>query len=79
MLRQAVEDAFTLLAVLVVLSLVIGQLLGQPILLGYVTSGSMSPTLNTGDAFVAVPAPVAGEIEPGDVIVFEAVELQAAD
>ncbi|RLM88244.1 signal peptidase I [Haloarcula sp. Atlit-7R] len=76
MLRQAVEDAFTLLAVLVVLSLVIGQLLGQPILLGYVTSGSMSPTLNTGDAFVAVPAPVAGEIEPGDVIVFEAVELQ---
>ncbi|MUV50903.1 signal peptidase I [Haloarcula sp. CBA1122] len=76
MLRQAVEDAFTLLAVLVVLSLVIGQLLGQPILLGYVTSGSMSPTLNTGDAFVAVPAPVAGEIERGDVIVFEAVELQ---
>jgi len=76
MLRQSVEDAVTLLAVLVVLSLVIGQLLGQPVLLGYVTSGSMSPTLNTGDAFVAVPAPVAGEIEPGDVIVFEAIELQ---
>lgn len=76
MLRQSVEDAVTLLAVLVVLSLVIGQLLGQPVLLGYVTSGSMSPTLNTGDAFVAVPAPVAGEIESGDVIVFEAIELQ---
>ena len=76
MLRQSVEDALTLLAVLVVLSLVIGQLLGQPVLLGYVTSGSMSPTLNTGDAFVAVPAPVAGDIEPGDVIVFDAVELQ---
>ncbi|SEL81471.1 signal peptidase I [Haloferax larsenii] len=76
MLRQFAEDFFTVVATIVVISLVVGQLLGQPVLLGYVTSGSMSPTLHTGDAFVAVPEPFAGEIEPGDVIVFNAVELQ---
>lgn len=75
MLRQFVEDFFTVVTTLVVISLVVGQLLGQPVLLGYVTSGSMSPTLNTGDAFVAVPEPLSGEIEPGDIIVFNAIEL----
>jgi len=53
-----------------------GQLLGQPALLGFVTSGSMSPTLETGDGFVAIPAELAGPINEGDVIVFEAEAIQ---
>ena len=76
MLRQAARDAVTVIIVVLAISLVIGQLIGQPILLGYVTSGSMAPTLEAGDGFVAVPEPLSGEIEEGDVIVFEAVELQ---
>lgn len=48
-----------------------GQLLGQPVLLGYVTSGSMEPTMAAGDGFVAVPAAVSGEIRPGDIVVYE--------
>lgn len=76
MLRQAARDILTIIAVILVISLVVGQLIGQPILLGYVTSGSMAPTLEAGDGFVAVPEPLSGEIEDGDVIVFEAVELQ---
>jgi signal peptidase len=76
MLRRTATDILTILAVLAVIALVVGQLTGQPVLLGYVTSGSMSPTLEPGDGFVAVPAGVSDDIEPGDVIVFDAVELQ---
>ena len=76
MLRRAAADVFAVVAVLVVIALVIGQLTGQPVLLGFVTSESMSPTLEAGDGFIAVPAAAAGDIESGDVIVFDAVELQ---
>ncbi|MEF8883314.1 MAG: signal peptidase I [Halapricum sp.] len=62
--------------VLVIVALVVGQLLGQPVLVSYVTSGSMEPTIETGDGFVAVPAALAGPIEEGDVVVFEAEEIQ---
>jgi signal peptidase len=57
-------------------SMVIGAVLGQPVLLGFVETGSMAPTLSPGDGFVAVPTAVAGDVEEGDVIVFRAQELQ---
>jgi len=75
MSRETARDAFVVVSVLVVVVIVAGQLAGQPVLLGYVTSGSMAPTLETGDGFVAVPAAVSGPIDTGDVVVFEAVEL----
>lgn len=62
--------------VLVVIILLIGQFLGQPILLGFVETGSMAPTLEPNDGFVAVPPSLAGEIEVGDVVTFDAQELQ---
>lgn len=65
---------FTIVFAIVLVSLVLGQLLGQPILLGYVTTGSMEPTIDAGDGFVAIPS-VTGEPEPGDVVTFEATEL----
>lgn len=74
--RTVVEYALGALLLVVVLSLFVGQVLGQPILLGFVETGSMSPTLEPGDGFVAVPAALAGPIEPGDVVVFEAQTLQ---
>lgn len=55
--------------------LIIGAVLGQPVLFGFVETGSMEPALNPGDGFVAVPSPVAGEVEEGDVVVFRAKEL----
>ncbi|SNR32076.1 signal peptidase I [Halorubrum vacuolatum] len=76
MSRRVVADVFAVIALIVVIALVIGQLTGQPVLLGYVTSESMSPTLEAGDGFIAVPAFAAGEIRSGDVVVFDAVELQ---
>lgn len=62
--------------VVIVGALVLGQLLGQPILLGYVTTGSMDPALEPGDGFVAIPPELAGDIEEGDVVTFEAEHIQ---
>lgn len=55
--------------------LVVGQLVGQPVLLSYVQTGSMEPTLGAGDGFIAVPAAVSGPVETGDVVVFDAHQL----
>ncbi|ADD06925.1 peptidase S26 domain protein [Natrialba magadii ATCC 43099] len=70
--RTLAVRGIQLAVVLVLLALAAGYLLGQPILLGYVTSGSMEPTIDTGDGYVAIPAALAGEPEPGDAVVFEA-------
>ncbi|WP_252699797.1 signal peptidase I [Natronosalvus vescus] len=69
------KQAFLGVVGLVVVLLIIGQLLGQPILLGYVATGSMEPTLNAGDGFVAIPSAVTDSPEVGDVVVFEATTL----
>jgi signal peptidase len=63
------------LVVVFVVAMVAGQLLGQPVLLGYVTTGSMQPTLDPGDGFVAIPAELAGPVEEGNVVTFRAEEL----
>lgn len=73
--RAAVEYVLGGLLVVLVGSLVVGQLLGQPVLIGYVETGSMSPTLEPNDGYIAVPPSLAGDIEPGDVITFDAVAL----
>lgn len=64
-----------ILGVVILLSLVAGNLLGQPVGLSYVETDSMSPTLEPGDGFVAVPTAVDGSIHQADVIVFEAEQL----
>ncbi len=63
------------MALLVVGLLVVGHLLGVPILLSYVETDSMEPTIEAGDGFVAVPSGVSGSVEEGDVVVFDAQEL----
>lgn len=60
------------LLALFVVSMAAGMVLGQPVLLGYVETGSMAPTLEPGDGFVAVPSVLAGSIEAGDVVVYRA-------
>ena len=75
-IKRTLSVALQAAAVLVVVSLVVGQFLGQPILLSYVETGSMQPTLAPGDGFVAIPAQIAGGIGPGDVVTFEAQEIQ---
>ncbi len=57
-------------------TLVLGAVLGQPVLFSFVETGSMEPALEPGDGFVAIPTPVGGDIQEGDVIVFDAEQLQ---
>ncbi|WP_236035374.1 S26 family signal peptidase [Haloarcula rubra] len=75
-LRRGVAVAVEGAVALFLVAMVAGQVLGQPVLLGYVTTGSMQPTLEPGDGFVAVPAEVAGPVEEGDVVTFRAEEIQ---
>ncbi|TYL38350.1 S26 family signal peptidase [Natronococcus pandeyae] len=70
-----VRRGIAAVAVLAVLLLILGQVLGQPILLGYVATGSMEPAMDAGDGFVAVPSAVTGSPSEGDVVVFDAREL----
>lgn len=68
-------QAVVVVVVLGAAALVVGSLLGQPILLGYVTTGSMRPTISPGDGFVAIPSAVAGHVQNGAVVVFRAERL----
>ena len=62
--------------VVIIAVLLAGSILGQPILLSYVETGSMEPILEAGDGFIAIPAEVAGPIEEGDVVTFDAQDIQ---
>jgi signal peptidase len=73
--RKLASGLLTLLLAVLLGSLVLGSLLGQPVLLGFVETGSMSPTLEPGDGFIAVPAVMSDDVEEGDVIVFDSRQL----
>lgn len=63
------------IVVLVLVAIVAGQLIGQPVLVTYVTSDSMAPTIATGDGYLVLPSVVAGSVEKGDIVVFNAKTL----
>ncbi|SNR55063.1 signal peptidase I [Halorubrum vacuolatum] len=70
--------AYGVIAV-VLIALLIGQALEIPVLFAYVTSGSMAPTLETGDGFIAVPSAIASDPAVGDVVVFRAERLHGGE
>lgn len=72
---SVVQKSITAVLVTIAVVLVVGQLLGQPILLGYVATGSMEPTIAVGDGFIAIPPMLAGGVSSGDVITYEAKSL----
>lgn len=39
----------------------------------------MEPTIDAGDGFIAVPSSLSGEVEEGDVVVFEATNVQGGE
>ncbi|RLM89215.1 signal peptidase I [Halobellus sp. Atlit-38R] len=74
--RKIAQNLVVIAAIILALSLVSGSVLGQPILLSYVETGSMSPTLEPGEGFVAIPTQFDNSIREGDVIIFKAEEIQ---
>lgn len=79
MIRRILGYAVFGIVVVLMLSLGLGAILGQPVGLAYVETGSMEPTLNAGDGFVAVPAAIADGTERGDVVVFQSEEVHGGD
>ena len=78
-LRSLAGSGVTALLVVLVVAMLVGQQLGQPIVLGFVLTGSMNAEpaeMAPGDGFIAVPPAIAGDVEEGDVVTFEARELQ---
>lgn len=63
---------FTVALALLLALMVFGHLVGQPAVLGYVETGSMSPSIEAGDGFIAVPAFLSPGVSVGDVVVYEA-------
>lgn len=74
--RRYVSRCVQVLFVGIIAALILGQAVGHPILLSYVETESMAPTIPTGDGFVAIPTGLTGEISEGDVVVFHAEEIQ---
>lgn len=74
--RRLAVRAFEGILLVVLVSLVAGAVIGQPVLLSFVETGSMAPTMNAGDGFVAVPSVLAGPPSEGDIVVYRAQELQ---
>ena len=71
-LQSAASTAVTVLLVVVVGLILLTQVFGFPSPISFVATDSMEPQLEPGDGFIGIPAPLAGEIETGDVITFEA-------
>jgi len=71
-LRAAVGTAITVILVLLVATIVLSQVFGFPSPISFVETDSMEPQLEPGDGFIGIPRPLAGDIEQGDVITFEA-------
>lgn len=73
--RALFTRTVAIVLVVAVSLLIAGAVLGQPIFLSYVETGSMDPTLSPGDGFIAIPNAVAGSVEEGDIITFRAQTL----
>ena len=71
-IQSTVQTTITVVLVLIALALVVGQILGQPLLIGYVETGSMEPTIEIGDGFVAIPTVLTADVGEGDVVTFDA-------
>jgi signal peptidase len=63
------EYALTGLLVVVFVSVVFGYVFEAPVLLTFVETGSMEPTIAAGDGFIAIPSVIV-TAEPGDVVSF---------
>lgn len=73
--RSAVKRVGLVVVVGVAVALLLGAVLGQPVLVSFVETGSMEPTLAPDDGFIAIPSAIAGPVTPGDVVVFRAERL----
>lgn len=65
-----------ILLLMFIIAVLLGQVIGQPVFLSYVETGSMEPTIDAGDGFIAIPTELSGEVRSGDVVIFEAEQIR---
>ena len=77
--RSLLARATALIVLLVLAAVVAGHVLGVPVVLSYAESDSMEPTIERGDGFLVVPSQVSGSVTSGDVIVYDAQEIEEGE
>ena len=74
--ETALSHVLTAVVLVLVVSLSLGYFLGHPVLLSYAESGSMEPAIDEGDGFVLVPSQISGSPNVGDIVTFQAEQVQ---
>jgi len=74
--RKRLEKGVSLLVLTSGFVLVVGQVFGVPLGLAFVETGSMAPTMEPGDGFVALPPAILGGVDEGDVVTFDAQNIE---
>jgi signal peptidase len=74
-MARPLRAGVALIVILLFVTTLAGAVLGLPIGLVFVETGSMSPEIEPGSGYIAVPTAITGPVEPGDVVVFDAVNL----
>ncbi|WP_138005339.1 S26 family signal peptidase [Halalkalirubrum salinum] len=75
MSKVSLTYAVGVLFMLLLGAMIVGQFYGIPVGPSYVVTDSMKPTLEPGDGFIAVPIAIAGPVEEGNVVTFDADQL----
>jgi len=75
-LRSIASNAITLLLAGIIIFIVLSQVFGFPAPIAFVETGSMAGTIDPGEGFIGIPAPLAGEPSVGDVVTYRAQIIQ---
>ena len=74
--RSIASNAITLLLAGLIIFIVLSQVFGFPAPIAFVETGSMAGTIDPGEGFIGIPAPLAGEPSVGDVVTYRAQIIQ---
>ena len=75
-LRSIASTAITLLLAGFIIFVILSQVFGFPAPIAFVETGSMAGTIDPGEGFIGIPAPLAGEPSVGDVVTYRAQSIQ---
>ena len=75
-LRSIASNTITILLAGIIIFIVLSQVFGFPAPIAFVETGSMAGTIDPGEGFIGIPAPLAGEPSVGDVVTYRAQIIQ---
>ena len=74
--RFYISSLITLFIAVLVVSILAGSILGVPLGIAFVETGSMSSTMEPSDGFVALPPALLGGVNEGDIVTFNAQQIE---